>query len=167
LSILPFSIRLFLFSYFSGTPGKIGVGLRYLFLKTLCSSCGDNVYIGRWCSFKNIKGLIIGDNVSVHDYCYFDAKGIISIGTNVSIAHNSTILTFEHTFSNPSLPIKYQPLNINKVVIDDDVWIGCGCRILSGTRINSRSVIGANSVVKNEIGPGVYVGCIAKKIKDL
>jgi len=166
LFIVPFPLRLFLFDCLAGAPGKIGVGLRYLLLRTLCSSCGDNVYIGRWCSLKNINKLIIGNNVSVHDYCYFDAKGNIEIGDNVSIAHNSTILSFEHSFSDFTQPIKYQPLEYGKVLINDDVWIGCGCRVLSGTIIYNRTIVGANSVVKHQIGPGVYVGSIAKKVKD-
>ena len=167
LYLLPFSLRYFIFASFSGFPGKIGIGIRYILFKTLCKYCGDNVYIGRWCSFKNIKQLVIGNNVSIHDYCYLDAQGSINIGSEVSIAHNSTILSFEHTFLDPLIPIKYQPLEFNKVIIYDDVWIGCGCRILSGVTINSRSIIGANSVVKNEIGPGIYVGSIAQKVRDL
>jgi len=41
------------------------------------------------------------------------------------------------------------------VVIEDDVWIGFGCIILPGVRIGAGSVIGARSVVAQDVPAGV------------
>ena len=45
------------------------------------------------------------------------------------------------------------------IIVEDDVWIGYDCIILSGSVIGKGSVIGARSVVKGTIPPySVYVG---------
>lgn len=45
------------------------------------------------------------------------------------------------------------------IKVEDDVWIGYDCIILSGSVIGKGSVIGARSVVKGTIPPySVYVG---------
>lgn len=48
-------------------------------------------------------------------------------------------------------------------VIEDDVWIGAGARILGPVRIGARSRIGANAVVVTDVPPdSVAVGIPAK-----
>jgi maltose O-acetyltransferase len=42
------------------------------------------------------------------------------------------------------------------VVIGSDVWVGGGAIILPGTRIGSRAVIGAGSVVTRDVPDGVF-----------
>ena len=44
------------------------------------------------------------------------------------------------------------------VVIENDVWIGRGCTILSGVTIGSGSVVAANSVVTKNVAPYTVVG---------
>jgi acetyltransferase-like isoleucine patch superfamily enzyme len=46
-----------------------------------------------------------------------------------------------------------QPTNNLPVVIEDDVWIGMGVKLLPGIRIGTGSIIGAGSVVTNDIPP--------------
>lgn len=51
-------------------------------------------------------------------------------------------------------------------VIEDDVEVGCGARILGPIRIGARSFIGANSVVLSDIPPdSVVVGAPARVVK--
>lgn len=167
VSLFPLFFRRFMFNSFSSTGSIFGVLIRFIFLKSLAKSVGDNVYIARWCTFKNIENLVIGSNVSFHEGCYLDAKGGVDIGNNVSIAHQSSILSFEHSFLNVDIPIKYQPLVLKKTTIDNDVWVGAGCRILAGATVGKRTVIAANSVVKNQVGNGIYAGAPCKKIREL
>ena len=103
---------------------------------------------------KNIENITIGDNVSIHDMCYIDGYGGIKIGNNVSIAHNTSILTSTHTWSDQSIPIKYNQVIAGKVVIEDDVWIGCAVRILYKVTIGQRSVIAAGTVVTTNLQSG-------------
>ncbi len=167
MMLFPRRIRIFLYDLSISAPTILGVALRYILIKTLINKCGDNIYISRWVTIKNFEKINIGNNVSIHEYSYIDGLGGIMIGNDVSIAHNSSIISFEHTYTNKGI-IKYQNLKLNKIKISNDVWIGCGCRILSGSYIEEHVVIAANSVIKNNISKNsLYAGSPAKKIKDI
>ena len=139
-------------------PGQFGLLLRYSILKNIVASCGDNVYIGQNVEIRNPHLLNIGDNVSIHRGCYIDAIGGIDIGSNVSIAHQTSLVSFNHTWENPDIPIKYNEISKGKIIIEDDVWIGCGCRILANVTIKSRSIIAAGAVVTSDVPSKCIVG---------
>lgn len=144
------------------------IALRYLMLKRMCLECGDNVRIGANVRILNWQNLKIGNNVSIHDYCYLDASGVISIGDNVSIAHASSILSFEHTWDNQAVPIKYNPTESSPVVINENVWIGCGVRILSGVEIKQRSIVAAGAVLtKSFEESAILAGVPARVVKNI
>lgn len=110
----------------------------------------------------------VGENFSLHDFSYVDAQGGIKIGNNVSIAHNCSLITFNHTWDNHDLPIKYNQTIDGSITIEDDVWVGCGVRIMPGVILGSRSVIAAGSVVVKDVPPNTLVGGIpAKVIKNI
>lgn len=48
------------------------------------------------------------------------------------------------------------------VMIENDVWIGAGCTIISGIRMASASVIAAGSVVVKDAKPDSIVGAIQR-----
>ncbi|KAA5539347.1 acyltransferase [Roseiconus nitratireducens] len=145
----------------------LGAGIRYLYLKRLARHVGDNVMLNTGVHVKHWEGLELGSNITVQQNCYLDAEGGITIGDEVSIAHQSSILSFEHTWDDPELPIKSNPRRTAPVVIGDDVWIGCGVRILSGAVIGRRTVVAAGAVVRRgEIGGAIYGGVPAKRLAD-
>ena len=167
LKLCPKCIIRLLYDFSSSIPTPVGLILRYCLLASKVNYIGSNVYIARWVTIKNMSGLTIGDNVSIHENCYIDAIGGVDIGSEVSIAHNSSIISFEHAWNDSATPIKYNSLVLKKISIAKDVWIGCGVRVLGGTIINTRCVIGAGSVVKGElIAKSVYGGIPAKKIME-
>ncbi|SMP51683.1 Acetyltransferase (isoleucine patch superfamily) [Neorhodopirellula lusitana] len=154
-----------LWSLSSIFDGPVALGLRYSILKTLAQGCGDNVFIGKSVCIRNWSGLSIGSNVSIHAMCYIDAAGGVTVGSNVSIAHQVSLISFDHTYRDASLPIKYNPNEKATIAIDEDVWIGCGARVLSGVVVGRRSVVAAGAVVNREVEPGFIVGGVpAKKI---
>ena len=166
--VLPRSIRMFLWDWSSKYSQILFIGFRYVLLRTLIKQCGNNVRIGTNVQIVNWKGLEIGDNVSIHANCYIDAAGEMEIGNNVSIAHNCSLLSTNHGWVDISLPIKYNPVSFGKVVINEDVWIGCGCRILSNVVIGSRSIIAAGAVVNKSIDSNsIYGGIPARLIKKI
>lgn len=167
IAILPKRFRRRRLETIRNKSGSFAMLRRYILVKTLAKKCGDNVAIFPGVYFEHIDNLEIGENVSIHQMCYIDAEGGISIGNNVSIAHRSTILSSNHNYFDEEIPIKYQGMNLAKTVIDENVWVGCGCVILAGVTINHGSIVGANSTVTHNISSNIVVGgCPAKKIKD-
>lgn len=54
------------------------------------------------------------------------------------------------------------------IIVEDDVWIGAGVTVLPGVRIGRMSVVGANSVLRDNIPPyTVVAGNPAKVIRKL
>jgi acetyltransferase-like isoleucine patch superfamily enzyme len=167
-SIFPYGFNMFLMRFFRNTNGKIGLLIRYVLLKNLCKSCGDNVSVQPGVYLFNLKNVTIGHNVSIHPMCYIDAAGGLEIGNDVSIAHASSIMTTNHAWDNTTIPIKYNPETFAKVTIAEDVWIGAGVRILAGVTIASRGVIAAGAVLnKSTESHAVYGGVPAKMIKKI
>ncbi len=164
LGLLPARARVFIWNRVEAWQGIVGIGLRYCLLRTLARSCGTNVLIGPGVEIRGWSGLSIGDNVSVHRACYVDAQGGITIGSNVSIAHATSLLSFEHGWEDVRVPIKYNPLRLAPVVIEDDVWVGCGCRILAGVRIETRTIVAAGAVVTKNVPRGSVVGGIPARV---
>jgi acetyltransferase-like isoleucine patch superfamily enzyme len=142
--------------------------MRYIILKSLIKECGDNVRISKNVIILNWENLTLGKNISIHANCYIDAAGGICIGNNVSIAHNTSLLSSEHTWSDSEVPIKYNAVKLLPLVIRDDVWIGCGCRILGGIEISSRVIVAAGAVVnKDSESNALYGGVPARLIKKI
>ncbi len=168
VSITPYGFRIFLFRTFSGIGGKIGDFLRYVVFHEMVKKCGRNVVIKKHVCFYDIREMECGSNVSIHEMCYISAVGGLKIGNDVSIAHGSSILTTNHTWDDETTPIKYNKVIMAPVKIDDDVWIGCGVRILAGVHIGNRSIVAAGAVVTRDVEKNSLVGgCPARFIKNI
>lgn len=61
-SIFPLSLRLRIFYGLQNSSGKKGIVLRYIFMKSCCKHCGDNVMIAKGCFLFNIENLYKVDN---------------------------------------------------------------------------------------------------------
>lgn len=163
ISVLPFSMRKYLFTMIRGFKGTIGLVIRYILIKTLAKKCGDNVSIHPGVIILSPEKLTIGDNVSIHPWCYIDAVGEIEIGNDVSIAHGTTILSSTHNYQD-DINIKDQGLSYKKTVINNNVWIGAKVTVIYGIIVKSGVVIGANSLVNKDIKENLIVGGVPAKI---
>lgn len=111
----------------------------------------------------NIK---IGDNFSLNPFSIIYGHGGVLIGDNVLIAAHVVIVSANHRFDLIDSPIRNQGETRQGIIIEDDVWIGAGAKILDGSVIKKGCVIGANAVFRGTSEPfGVYAGVPAKKIK--
>ncbi|HET9450547.1 MAG TPA: serine O-acetyltransferase EpsC [Aggregicoccus sp.] len=95
---------------------------------------GKDVTLGRGVYFVHTLGIVIG--------------GTSQIGDRVRFMGNNTV----GTARNDGYPI-----------LEEDVVVGCGARILGPIRIGARSVIGANAVVLQDVPPDSVVTGIPAK----
>lgn len=109
-------------------------GLRHLMFRWSGISMGEKCYIN--------MGLTVVD----------DYRGGLIVGNRVAIAPNVTVIIS----SNPN----YSELNkisslikFEKVIIEDDAWIGANVAILPGVKIGRASIVGAGSVVTKDVNP--------------
>ena len=166
LQILPAAVAHCLLSFFRYTRGFTGLGLRYGILYRLAFSCGPNVSVHDCVFIRHPQCIELGDNVSIHPLCYLDGQGGLRIGSDVSIAHNVSILTFEHDFVQTDVPMKDALCMPKPIVIEDGVWIGAGTRILGGVTVGRGSVVGSGAVVTHDIPPyTVAAGVPARVIR--
>ena len=99
------------------------------------------LFIGKYCSFASRTSFILGSN------------------------HNTKRITThipDYFVEDISKTLKTK----GDIVIENDVWIGMGATILSGVKIGTGAVIGANSVVSSDVGPySIVAGNPAREVR--
>ncbi len=86
------------------------------------------------------------------DNVYIDLSGSISVGKHVHISTGAKIFRHKHRIRKHYL--SDEKISTYDLVIDDEVWIGSSCIILSSVkRIEYGAILGAGSVVTRNVGP--------------
>ena len=107
----------------------------------------------------------LGDRSWLGPFCLIYGNGGVAIGRNVLVAGHSSINTVSHSAERCDIPVNDQPVVIDPVVIEDDVWIGLNAVVLQGVTIGHGSIVGAGAVVTKSIPPwSIAVGVPARVI---
>lgn len=109
------------------------------------------------------KPVTIGDDFFIGTHCYVNGVAGLVIGSRVTIAHGAMLFTDSGPNTSPLLQQRF-PIVAAPIVIGDDVWIGAGAMILPGVTIGSRCVVGAGSVVKENVEDGMIVAGSPAKV---
>jgi acetyltransferase-like isoleucine patch superfamily enzyme len=90
----------------------------------------------------------IGNDCSINPYCVLigGEKGL-TIGDGVRIAAHTSIMASNHIFNDVSKYMYLQGLSSKGIIIEDDVWIGAGAKILDGVIIRKGTIVAAGAVV--------------------
>lgn len=149
-------------TYFPG--GNLVKRIRYLFCKDLFRRCGRNVTIEPKAHIPFDK-VEIGDNSGIG---YNARLGSVIIGDDVMMGPDVIILSRNHDYTNINAPMRLQgATEENPVIIGADVWIGARVIMLPGVRIGRGAIIGAGSVVTNDVPDNtIYGGNPARRIKE-
>lgn len=150
--------------------------------KIVGSTVQGRVEIGKNCKIYNteINGTIkIGNFTSLSgpNIAILSAINNISIGNFCSIARNVTIQEYNHDYTQfttyfirqnllKSDSFKNEIVSKGEIILENDVWIGAHCVILSGAHISNGAIVAANSVVNGYVPPyAIVAGSPAKIIK--
>jgi acetyltransferase-like isoleucine patch superfamily enzyme len=123
-------------------------------------SVNDGVVIN-----ANRGRVILGDRSWLGPFCLVYGNGGVTIGRDVLMAGHSSINTVSHSIDRCDIPVNDQPVLIDPVVIEDDVWIGLNAVILQGVTIGRGTIVGAGAVVNKSIPAwSIAVGVPARVI---
>ena len=181
----------FVYSYclVKALPGRVGFFFRFHIYSRFFKQCLHPVIIFPFVDIKGFNNISIGSNCIInHNSHLYSHRGSLNIGNNFALGYNSSIVSADggsitigndviiaqnvvlrssnHSFTDTTVPIRYQGHESGYITIDDDVWIGANSVILPNVRIGSHSIVGAGSVVTKDIPPfSIYAGVPAKLIR--
>lgn len=132
----------------------------------------------RYYAAKHI-GIVIGKYT--YGYNNLNLRRVKSIGKYCSIADNINVLSGNHrtdyVTTSPILGAKdfgfigdsyceeKSVLKSSKISIGNDVYIGSGCIIFPGVKINDGAVVAAGSVIRKDVPPYAVVGGVDRILK--
>ena len=137
---------------------------------------GENVHIqtargqmSRLCTWPDGKGgngtIRIGDNVLLTPGLQIVSAGSVEIGDNVMVASRVYISDSDWHEIYDRLDT---PGPVAAIQLEENVWLGEGCKICKGVTIGRNSVIGAGAVVTSDIPANVVAaGNPAREIRKL
>lgn len=137
-------------------------------------SIGNNTTFGRGTVFWAPNKMTIGSNVYIGKYCTLQAD--MEIGNNIDIANNVGLIgKYDHDYSKVGVSIKDAPWigdvtydfkgKDQKIIIDDDVWIGFGSVVFTGVHIHRGAIVAAGSIVTKDVPPYAIVAGNPAKVK--
>ena len=134
---------------------------------------GGRSQIMRGVSFETgYEGFVhIGEESFVGPYTILNGQGGLKIGRHALIAGHCYLVAGNHDISDVSRPIIEQDFISRGIVIEDNVWLGAGVKVLDGVRIGEGAVIAAGAVVNRDvpkfaIAGGVPAKTIKSRLKD-
>lgn len=121
---------------------------------------GSKVFVGPNCWLevldpaepRPVPVIAIGDGTSITGFCTITATRSVVIEANVLIARYAYISDHTHAHALPDRPIKHQGIaKIAPVRIREGAWLGQNVVVCPGVTIGRNAVIGANSVVRDDV----------------
>lgn len=133
-------------------PPPIGDAARYLVLKPFVKEIRSwKIKDGVTLWFP--EGVSIGRNVTINEGVFLDGFGGLTIGDDCRIAHGCSFISEDHVFEDPRTPIWQQGKRAGAIVLEEDVWCGCGVKVMRGVTIGKGAVIAAGAVVTRDVPP--------------
>lgn len=148
-------------------PSFVGFGLRFALYRMLFGRLDGFCFVYPGAYLTHTYGIRAGRNLHVNGGAFFDGRGGLTLGSNVLVGPNAVLLSSQHHWSDPTLPIVLQGHRLAPTTIGDDVWIGANVVIVPGVTIATGTVVGAGSVVTADTAPYTIVaGVPARHIGD-
>ena len=155
-------VTYFIFNHIVGLIADI----RSFFWSIFVGKMGKNVAVMSRVKIMSPHNVTIGNDVLLNDDVKIGGQYGVEIGDHVLIGYNVNLVSENHAYQNPQLPIKMQGYYGGKIKICDDVWIGANVVILPNVTIGKGAIVGANAVVTKDVKPYSIVGGVpAKHIK--
>jgi acetyltransferase-like isoleucine patch superfamily enzyme len=134
----------------------------FLYRKVFRVKLAADAVIYRRCEIWAPSQVAVGARSAVGQDCFLDGRMGIHIGKDVAISSGVMIWTLEHDPQDAMFTCRGGPVKIG-----DKVWIGARAILLPGITVGQGAVIGAGSLVANDVEPYSIVGGLpARKIGE-
>jgi acetyltransferase-like isoleucine patch superfamily enzyme len=122
-----------------------------------------------WITMPGDARVRIGGGTFLNIAVMIAAAGLVEIGEHCMFANGCFVTDSSHRFDDPDKPVPWQGFTSKGPTrVGDNVWCGANVVITGGVTVGERSVIGANSVVTNDIPPfSVAAGAPAKVLRTI
>jgi acetyltransferase-like isoleucine patch superfamily enzyme len=118
-----------------------------------------------------IPQLIIGDNVDISWRTSISVGNTIILGNNVRIAGDCYLAGYPGHPINAKLRALGKPeenSQVGDIILDDDVWLATGVKVMAGVTIGRGTIVAAGSVVTKDLPSFVLAaGVPARIIKSI
>ena len=91
-------------------------------------------------------------------------RGRSRSATASAIASYAALYGFNHVFDDLEIPIWWQGLDEQGIVVEDDVWVGTHVVICDGVTVGAHSVLAAGSVVTKDVPPYSVAGGVPARV---
>jgi len=124
---------------------------------------------GCWITMAAEAQIEIGEGCFLNRNTMLAAHDRIEIGDHVMFANGCFVGDAAHRFDDPEQPITWQGFTSKGPVrIGPNCWFGVNCVVASGVSVGERCVVGANSVVTEDLpAQTIAAGSPAKVIKQI
>ncbi len=124
-----------------GPEGKLDLGVRNILYPHV--------------SLRIDKGWMrTGDDVSFGPgVMIYEPRAGLEIGNHCMIAGGTAICGVNHSATATDVPMRHQSATAEKIVIEDDVWLGMRVVVMPAVVIGRGSIVGAGSIVTRNIPP--------------
>lgn len=131
-------------------------------------SISNRVQIDDYVIIQLTRGPVtIGSGTQINAFTVLMGSVGIEIGQDCMIAPHCTLVAGNHDFEQTDKPMRYAGnISCGPIKIEDDVWIGANCTITDGVTIHRGAVVGANSVVTQDVpADAIVAGSPARVIR--
>lgn len=109
--------------------------------------------------------LSIGDRVGIRPYCMISASESIVIEDDVIIGAFTSLIDSDHTFAQGRPNVMHNSVATGPIRIGRGTWLAERVAVLRGASIGRCCIVGANSVVRDELPDyAIAVGAPAKVV---
>ncbi len=120
-----------------------------------------------WITLLDDATISIGEGTFLNIAVMVAAMQRVEIGAHCMLANGCFVTDANHRFDDSDTPITWQGFTSKgPTIIGDNVWLGAHVVVTSGVTIGERCVIGANSVVTQDVPPfSIAAGAPAKVLR--
>jgi acetyltransferase-like isoleucine patch superfamily enzyme len=122
-----------------------------------------------WITIADSGRVEIGEGCFLNIGTMVAAQERVTIGDHTMFANGCFVSDAAHRYDDPDKPVTWQGFTSKGPTrIGDNVWLGANVVVTSGVTIGERCVVGANSVVTQDIPPfSIAAGAPAKVLRDV